>query len=152
MFQKHQHNGHLLSSVLLEAPPHIHRVLTSDLLAVEMLCPILEIITSTFQPVSCCRHTHTHYNLFDCVSWLPIHLHDIALWHLPLKIYTTCQSSTEAVAVICSLSRWVLFALHSQGKAAAGWSGGHYDLLWSHIQTGERVWWTVHIHAWSVSQ
>jgi chromosome transmission fidelity protein 18 len=52
MFQKKQQNNHLLSSVTMEAPPHIQRMLTPTQLALDMLCPILEIITPSFRPVS----------------------------------------------------------------------------------------------------
>ena len=54
MFQKKKQNNHLLSSVTMEAPPHIQRMLTSTQLALDMLCPILEIITPSFRPVSLC--------------------------------------------------------------------------------------------------
>ena len=37
--------------MLLEVPPHIHHTLNSTLLAVEVLVPILEIVTPTFRPV-----------------------------------------------------------------------------------------------------
>jgi chromosome transmission fidelity protein 18 len=52
MFQKKQRSDHLLSLVMEEVPPHIHRMLTPTQLAVEMLSPILEIITPSFRPVS----------------------------------------------------------------------------------------------------
>ena len=60
MVQKMKKSEHLLSSVMLEVPAHIHRMLTSTQLAIEMLAPILEIITPTFRPV-------LMYSVIHCV-------------------------------------------------------------------------------------
>jgi chromosome transmission fidelity protein 18 len=52
MVQKQQQNNHLLSSVMLEVPAHIRRMLNPTQLTTEMFTPVLEIITPSFRPVS----------------------------------------------------------------------------------------------------